>query len=69
MNHTEALEQMLKNLDQWRHLPKYQLERRADLFFGLFIRTILEARFGRLHKLVIPEFPYKMTRHGIQPSI
>lgn len=59
MNHTEALEQMLKNLDRWRHLPKYQLERRADVFFGLFVKLIMEARFGRLNEVVIPEFPYK----------
>lgn len=58
MNHTEAVEQMLKNLDDWRHLPKYQLERRADLFFGLFIRKIMEERFGKMHDLVLPEFPY-----------
>jgi len=59
MNHTEAVEMMLKNLDNWRHLPKYQLERRADMFFGLFIRHIMEARYGRMHDLIIPEFPYK----------
>ena len=24
-------------MDAWRHLPKYQLERRSDLFFSLYL--------------------------------
>jgi len=62
MNHTEAIEMMLKNLDSWRHLPKYQLERRADLFFGLFINSIVASHLNiDLQEIVIPEFPYKNT--------
>ncbi|MBT0652342.1 hypothetical protein [Geomobilimonas luticola] len=59
MDHATAIESMLKNLDKWRHLPKYQLERRADIFFGLFIRDIISCRFGHpTHEIIIPEFPY-----------
>lgn len=69
MNHTEAIETMLRHLDDWRHLPKYQLERRADLFFGLFIRQIVAAHFGdNIHNIVIPEFPFKRndkTNHTV----
>lgn len=60
MNHTEAVEKILKNLDSWRHLPKYQLERRADMFFGLFVRYIVASHLNiALHSTIIPEFPYK----------
>jgi len=62
MNHTEAVEMMLKNLDHWRHLPKYQLERRADVFFSLFIRQIVEQRVGVLSRLIIPEFPLRHNK-------
>ena len=46
-------------LDEWRHLPAYQLERRVDVFFGLLLPEIIEAEFGvtREHMVVIPEFP------------
>ena len=45
-------------LDQWRHLPNYQLERRADIFFAPFIATILERQFGvPVLPDIVPEFP------------
>lgn len=34
------IEQIFKNLESWRKLPKYQLERRLDIFFyNLFKRN------------------------------
>ena len=46
-------------LNDWRKLPNYQLERRIDIFFGLFLEEILELL--PLEKsqetLIIPEFP------------
>ena len=69
MNHEQAIEMMLKNLDDWRNLPKYQMERRVDLFFGLFIRQIVAAHTGmQIQSVIIPEFPFKhneTTRHTI----
>ncbi|MAT38115.1 MAG: hypothetical protein CL946_00775 [Ectothiorhodospiraceae bacterium] len=45
-------------LDQWRHLPNYQLERRADIFFAPFIAIILERHFGvPVLPDIVPEFP------------
>jgi hypothetical protein len=53
---------LLDLLDTWRHLPKYQLERRADLFFALFLPDVLEAHYDcRFNREIIPEFP---LRHG-----
>lgn len=68
MNHTDAIETMLKNLDDWRHLPKYQLERRADMFFGLFVRKIVSEHLKvDIHPVIIPEFPYRIrtTNHTV----
>lgn len=65
MNHTEAIEKMLNNLDDWRHLPKYQMERRADLFFGLFISQIVAGHTGkRIHSIVVPEFPFRHNKNN-----
>ena len=53
-----ALEKVFSNLDQWRNLPKYQLERRADIFFSLYIRDILQSHFkSKIDDTIIPEFP------------
>lgn len=52
--------EVLKQLDEWRHFPTYQLERRADIFIGLCLREILSKKFslGDEELLeVIPEFP------------
>lgn len=48
-------------LNDWRHLPAYQLERRVDVFFGLLLPEIVEAEFGieRKYLEVIPEFPLR----------
>jgi hypothetical protein len=63
MNTSEAINAMLNNLDTWRHFPKYQMERRADLFFSLFLREIIQdSKFTdskTLRKEILPEFPFK----------
>ncbi len=47
-------------LDKWRHFPDYQLERRADIFFSLYLSDVVSKHFGvALEKEVIPEFPIK----------
>ena len=48
-------------LDEWRHFPAYQLERRVDVFFALLLPQIVEAEFGLVGDKVkvIPEFPLR----------
>ena len=38
------INQLFNNLDTWRHLPNYQLERRADIFFSLYLAEVLQAQ-------------------------
>lgn len=40
-------------------LPKYQFERRVDIFLTMFLREILFKHFGWQVELVAPEFPPK----------
>lgn len=57
-----SISEVLKQLDEWRHFPTYQLERRADIFIGLCLREILSKKFslGDEELLeVIPEFPLR----------
>jgi hypothetical protein len=57
-----TIDTVFDTLDEWRCLPSYQLERRADIYFAMFLTDVLEKRFGtKLERLVIPEFP---LRHG-----
>ncbi len=53
----EAFSDALRQLDQWRHLPAYQLERRVDVFFGLLLPEMIESRFGAPRSKLIPELP------------
>lgn len=46
MNKTETIFNLM---DSWRRLPSYQLERRADLFFALYIPQALEEKLGFPH--------------------
>lgn len=52
-----AIYEVLRQLDEWRHLPDYQLERRVDIFFGMFLPKVIEERFDVCVDEVIPEFP------------
>ena len=52
------IQQLFHNLDTWRHLPAYQLERRADIFFSLYLPEVLHETFNlRRPPILIPEFP------------
>ncbi|MFC1936766.1 hypothetical protein ACFLYP_03775 [Chloroflexota bacterium] len=48
------------NLDDWRHLPAYQLERRADIFFSVYLPSLLESKFEIEIDSIIPEFPIRI---------
>ena len=66
-NSEVSLERVLHLLDGWRHLPAYQLERRADVLFALFLPEVLEKHFGKaINPLLIPEFPIKQK--GVNSS-
>ena len=55
-----TIERVFELMDGWRHLPDYQLERRADIFFALFLPEVLRERFDFHQDLVlVPEFPIK----------
>jgi hypothetical protein len=56
----EKLAQAFALLDAWRHLPAYQLERRADIFFALYMKEVIASAAGALLRdEIIPEFPIK----------
>lgn len=59
------IDQVFDNLDRWRHLPAYQLERRADIFFSLYLCDILESEFHRKPKHIIPEFPIRKATSNL----
>lgn len=59
---------LFDRMDAWRHLPNYQLERRADLFFSLYLPEVLEAKLGfKINPVIVPEFPVRIG--SIYPNI
>ena len=63
-----SLEGVLCLLDRWRHLPAYQLERRADILFAMFLPEVLKKRFGTSDLCLIPEFPIKKSLFQDDPT-
>ena len=56
----DTLRAVFSNLDRWRHLPAYQLERRADIFFSVYLAHVLERYVGTaVDPRIVPEFPIK----------
>lgn len=56
---------LFDRLDAWRHFPAYQLERRADIFFSLYLRGVIEHERGvTLADAIIPEVPIKSPHNA-----
>jgi hypothetical protein len=56
-----AIDTVFDLLDAWRHFPSYQLERRADIYFALYLPEVLEAKLGfPLDPRLVPEFPARI---------
>jgi len=56
---------IFNRMDEWRHLPDWQLERRADLFFSLYLKEVMEKRFKvGIKDTIIPEFPLLINPKG-----
>ena len=54
----DPIDRVFDRLDDWRHLPSYQLERRADIFFSLYLPEVLEHALGMpFDERLVPEFP------------
>lgn len=61
-----TINSIFSNLDRWRHLPSYQLERRADIFFSLYLIEVLQEKLKTEMCLeVIPEFPLNAAVLGL----
>jgi hypothetical protein len=57
----DLVDSLFNRLDDWRHLPNYQLERRADILFSLYLAQALEDKFGvAVNPLIVPEFPVRI---------
>lgn len=54
------INELFSKMDEWRHLPAYQLERRADIFFSIYLGDLLCKRLGVEIDGVIPEFPVRI---------
>ena len=52
--------EIFDNMDKWRHLPSYQLERRADAFFAVYMGTLLERKYDIEVEGLVPEFPVRI---------
>jgi len=57
----EPIADLFQRMDVWRHFPNYQLERRADVFFSLYLAEALEAKLGfAVSGELAPEFPVRI---------
>jgi hypothetical protein len=62
----DPIDVVFRHLDRWRHLPAYALERRADVFFSVYLKGFIESAIGiALEDEILPEVPLK---HGLVPS-
>ncbi len=61
MSKATKTQQLFDKLTEWGNLPKYQLERRADIFFAVHLSDILKAEHPDKPDIdaIIPEFPLR----------
>jgi hypothetical protein len=66
----DPLDVVFDHLDRWRHFPNYQLERRADVFFSVYVKGVVEEFTGvALEGEIIPELPRRGARQVRQPRV
>ncbi len=64
----DIIDQFFDRMDTWRHFPNYQLERRADLVFSLYLQQVLSSKTATdILEVFIPEFPVRIG--SIYPEI
>ncbi|WP_332445696.1 hypothetical protein [Dehalococcoides mccartyi] len=63
-----VVDSIFDRLSQWRYLPDYQLERRADIFFACYLPDILKNRNHIIQETIIPEFPMRKGTLGLTPE-
>jgi hypothetical protein len=56
----ELINKLFSSLDAWRHYPSYQLERRADIFFAIYLPDFIQKKYGAEVQALIPEFPVRV---------
>jgi hypothetical protein len=54
------IDKLFDQLDDWRKLPNYQLERRADIFFAIHLPILFKNLFSLEVLDIIPEFPIRI---------
>jgi hypothetical protein len=59
MTSNQFVNQLFDKLDSWRHFPTYQLERRADIFFALYLPQVLKEVYDFNADKILPEFPVR----------
>lgn len=67
MTTQQLIDRLFTQLDEWRHLPAYQLERRADIFFAIYMQDIIKGKFKEDIEFLIPEFPVRLG--SVDPGI
>ena len=60
LNSKVLIDRLFSLLDDWRNLPAYQLERRADIFFAIYLDKIIKSKFGDSIDFIVPEFPIRV---------
>lgn len=72
-----GIEKIFTNLKNWSDLPSYQLERRLDIFFSIYLEEIISIKFP-LEKIIkadgalvgiVPELPIIRGNIGHQESM
>lgn len=61
----KELDKIFEYLNDWMKLPKYQLERRVDIFFSIYLEEILSKKLeiGKEQiKEILPEFPLRKEK-------
>jgi len=58
--HDNKINELFDLLDKWRYFPAYQLERRADIFFAIFLKQTIQNKYSLSIDTVIPEFPVRV---------
>lgn len=61
--------EVFDQLDKWSRYPNYQLERRADIYFAVYLKSVLRRYVCATMDVVVPELPVKQERSHLSDKV
>jgi len=55
------IDKLFESMKKWKAFPNYKMETKVDIILSLYLKDILEYKYKKPIKLILPEFPVHLN--------